>query len=258
MPVTDTHITPPTWRLAAAFAILFVVYQSAEGIGDKLLHSFAVQAVLMVAAVLVAWPLGRWLGYRGYDAWGLDLRPRSFALLAALMLLAIGAKATALLAGAAIGVYTIAPATMPGPGAATGALALMLVSTFFPSVAEDMLTRGFFLRAANRGFSGPGFVLLTAAVFAANHIYRYDWGWSEQARLFVEGCAYAAAAWRWRTLWGAVALHWGYNFAGLLFDPLVTAADASDAGRWLTVGVHVVILVIVLLVPPPHWRRHNP
>ena len=62
------------WRAATAFAILFVLYQAAEGIGGRLLGSFTVQAALMVAVVVAAWPLGRWLGFRGYDAYALEWR----------------------------------------------------------------------------------------------------------------------------------------------------------------------------------------
>ena len=250
--MSDPDRHPSTSRLIAAFAVMFVLYQSAEGVGDKLLHSFPVQAGLMVAAVLAAWPLGRWLGYRGYDAWGLDLRPRSFAILAALLLLALAAKGVALLTGTILGIYTIAsPASFPGVGAALVTLALLGISTFIPSIAEDMLTRGFFLTAANRGFTAIGFTVLTAIVFTANHIYRFDAGWSEQARLFVMGLAYAAAAWRWRTLWAATALHWGYNFAGLLFDPVVAGTGGVEAGRWLTLAVHIALLAIIGLLPPP-------
>lgn len=181
---------PPASRLAAAFLILFAIYQSAEGIGDKLLHSFPVQAGLVVAAVLVAWPLGRWLGYRGYDAFGLDLKPRSFALLGAMLLAIFAAKASALVVGMETGVFTLAPIAMPG----IAAVAMMAFSTFVPSIAEDMLTRGFFLRAANPGWSGPVYVIGSAALFTLNHIYRFDWGWTEQARLFAIGLAYAAVA----------------------------------------------------------------
>ena len=52
-------------RAGIVFALLFVLYQSAEGVGQRLLHSFSVQAALMVACVLAAWPLSRWLGWRG-------------------------------------------------------------------------------------------------------------------------------------------------------------------------------------------------
>ncbi|RYD88595.1 MAG: CPBP family intramembrane metalloprotease [Sphingomonadales bacterium] len=228
-------------RLAAAFLILFAVYQSAEGIGGKLLGSFPVQAVLMVAAVLLAWPVGRWLGYRGYDAYGLDLKPRSFALLAAMLLLAMGAKCAALVWGMQAGVYTLGPAAITG-------IAMAVVATFIPSIAEDILTRGFFLRAANPGWSAWVFVLGSAAIFTLNHIYRFDWGVSEQVRLFVMGTVYALAAWKWRTLWAAVGLHWGYNLVNELTGPLADAADAT-AVRWVTTGAHLALLAVVLLLP---------
>ncbi|WP_066797188.1 CPBP family intramembrane glutamic endopeptidase [Sphingomonas soli] len=232
---------PAPARLAAAFLILFALYQSAEGIGGKLLGSFPVQAGLMVAAVLAAWPVGRWLGYRGYDAYGLDLKPRSFALLGAMLLLAMGAKCAGLVWGMQAGVYTLAPAAITG-------IAMAMVATFIPSIAEDILTRGFFLRAANPGWSGWAFVLGSAAIFTLNHIYRFDWGVTEQLRLFAIGLVYALAAWKWRTLWAAVGLHWGYNLANELTGPLADAVDAT-AVRWVTIGLHLALLAIVLLLP---------
>ena len=49
-------------RAGIVFALLFVLYQSAEGVGGRLLHSEMVQSTLMVACVVAAWPLSRWLG----------------------------------------------------------------------------------------------------------------------------------------------------------------------------------------------------
>ena len=242
---------PSPVRLLFAFLILFAVYQSAEGVGDRLLHSFPVQAGLMLAAVLIAWPLGRWLGYRGYDAFGLDLKPRSLGLLVAMLLLAMGAKAVALVAGLETGTYALAAAAMPS----AAALAMMAFSTFIPSIAEDMLTRGLFLRAANPGWNGTVFVILSAILFTLNHIYKFDAGWTEQARLFAMGLAYAAAAWRWQTLWAAVGLHWGYNFANSFAEPMTSLTGNAVQGRWLTVAVHLGLLVILLLIPRPGKGR---
>jgi len=241
---------PSSFRVLIAFVILFALYQSAEGLGARLLGSFAVQAVLMIAMVLAAWPVGRWLGYRGYDAYGLDLRGRSFRLLVAMLLLAVAAKGIAILAGLHGGIYAFAPWSEGGAASLGGLFASVALSTFIPSIAEDMLTRGFLLRAANPGFGGPVFVLASAALFTANHIYRFDSGITEQLRLFVMGLAYTAAAWRWRTLWGAVGLHWGYNLAGGLSDPLISAgAESAVAGRWLTIAVHLALLAVILLIP---------
>ena len=237
-------------RLLAAFAILFLLYQSAEGIGARMLGSFPVPAGLMVATAFAAWPLGRWLGYRGYDAFGLDLRLRSIGLCGALLLSAVAAKALAILIGVQAGVYAVAPALpMPSLASVTAAGALLAISTFIPSIAEDILTRGFFLRAANPGWSGAVFVLGTALLFVANHIYRFDAGISEQVRLFAVGTACAAAAWKWQTLWGAVGLHWGYNLSNGILGPLVSDLGTSHSGRWITTGVHLGLLAVVLLLP---------
>ncbi len=61
-------------RATVAFAILFVAYQAPEGVGSRLLGSFAVQAVLMLAFLPIAYAVGRWLG-RGFDAFALFRHP---------------------------------------------------------------------------------------------------------------------------------------------------------------------------------------
>jgi hypothetical protein len=66
-------------RRIVVFVALFALYQTAEGIGARLLHSFSVQAGLMLACVLAAWPLGHWLGMGGLPG----LRPAGPAGLAA-------------------------------------------------------------------------------------------------------------------------------------------------------------------------------
>lgn len=59
---------------------------------------------------------------------------------------------------------------------------------------------------------------------------------------------------RWRTLWAAVGLHWGYNFANELLGPLAVITDA-EAGRWLTAAVHLGVLAMVLLIPADREAR---
>jgi len=245
-------LAPPSpLKAFAAFALLFVVYQSAEGLGGRVLDNFAVQAALMVAALLGGWPVARWLGWRGYEAYGLDRRRTSFAILAAGLMLTLIVKGAALAAGLSAGIASVGAAPgAPGVLAGAGLVAGAALTTFIPSVAEDILTRGFLLRAIGVRWTGPAFVLASAALFTFNHIYRFDWGISEQARLFCCGLAYAAAAWRWRTLWGAVGLHWGYNLANALWERLSPVSiDDVVAGRWLTAVLHLILLAIIVALP---------
>jgi membrane protease YdiL (CAAX protease family) len=235
-------------RVLIAFVLIFAVYQASEGMQTVIASQSPVGPVLMILALLLAWPLGRWLGWRGYDAYGLDLRPRSFALLGAGMLVAALAFLASRSLGAALGFYT-----RPSPltAASVGAVGFALVSTFIPSVAEDILTRGFLLRTLPLHLTASSYVVLSALLYTANHVWRFDWGISEQVRLFCLGLAYGAAAWRWRSLWGAVALHWGWNLTNVLVDQLMpTATIATDPARYLSAAVNLVMLVIVVLLPP--------
>lgn len=240
-------------RAGIVFALLFVLYQSAEGVGGRLLHSFAVQASLMLACVLVAWPLSRWLGYRGYGAYALDRAPASFAWLGAGLVVACAAKALAIGVGEQLGIYAATGTSFSVAGfAALGAgLPMLLLSTFVPSIAEDILARGFWYRAAGiRWRRGLAFVAFSAGYFVLNHIYRLDRGPTEWLMIFCMGLAYATALWRTGTLWAAVGLHWGWNLANGVLDPLLPA-DTLDVhgGALLTAAVHLLLVVLLLGVP---------
>lgn len=212
----------------------------------------------MLATLIAAWPVGRWLGWRGYDAYALEPRNTTIVLLLAGLIAAGLAKLAAVHVGLAIGVYRPAAAE---PVAATAILAGLLggaISTFVPSVAEDILTRGFWLRAAAVRWTGAVFVLATSAIYVLNHIYRLADGPVEWLRLFCFGLAYAAAAWRWRTLWAAVGLHWGWNFTNVWIDYVapVDAARQNEAVL-LSAGVHLVLAAAVFLAPRPERRAEN-
>jgi uncharacterized protein len=222
MPTQPDHDMPAapasSGRLALAFLLLFVAYQLPEGLGARILHSFPVQAALMVAFLPMAWLAGRRLGFRGLDAWYLGLRPGWGLLLAAAFALALLAKAATLAVGAGAGIYRIAfPAGLTAGSACLSALAL-LPETFIPSVAEDIVTRGFLMRALPGLSRRRLFIACSALLYTLNHIYRFQEGALELARIFCFGLAYAAALYYSRSLWAAVGLHWGWNFAGQLGD----------------------------------------
>lgn len=242
-------------RVTTAFGVIFAVYQTSEGLQTVFAPTSLFGPVLMILALLIAWPLGRWLGWRGYDAYGLDLRSRSLGLLAGGMLIASLAFLASRSLGTAMGLYS-APAALAA--ASTGGIAFAVVSTFIPSVTEDILTRGFLLRTLPVRLTAVSYVVLTALLYTANHIWRFDWGVSEQLRLFCLGLAYGAAAWRWRTLWGAVALHWGWNLTNVLVDQLMsTATISTDPARYLSAAVNLIMLAIIILLPRPSEPKTN-
>ncbi|HEY8585427.1 MAG TPA: type II CAAX endopeptidase family protein [Rhodanobacter sp.] len=240
------------WRAVIVFVVLWVLYQSAEGVGERWLHSFPVQAGLMLSCVLAAWPLSRWLGYRGYGAYALGLHHGWQTWLPAGLLLAVLAKFAAVKLGLAWGIYAVDPQTT-GDGLAIllSALPLLVLGTFVASLAEDILTRGFWYRAINiRWRGGVVFVLASSAIYVLNHIYRLGNGPLECLTLFSFGLAYATALWRSGSLWAALGLHWGWNLGNQLVDLLMpaTAVDAH-AAPFLSIGVHLMMVLLLLALP---------
>lgn len=236
------------WRVVLAFAILWLLYQSAEGVGTRRLHDNLVRDVLMTASVLAAWPLSRWLGWRGFGAYALD-GGGGWRWLPGGLLLAVLAKFAAVWLGLQLGVYA---ADAQAPAAAPAALLpMLLLATFVPSLAEDILTRGYWYRAAGiRWRSGLLFVPVSAAIFVLNHIYRLGDGPLEWLVLFAFGLPYAAALWRSGSLWAALGLHWGWNLGNGLQDSLMPATlRDAHGGAGLSIAAHLAMLAAVLLVP---------
>jgi membrane protease YdiL (CAAX protease family) len=238
---------PTSLQLALVFAALFVAYQLPEGLGLRLLHNDAVNAVLMLMFLPIAWLCGRSLGFRGLDAWYMGLAPGWEALLAAAFGLALVAKAAALGAGAYAGVYRLTPASADMGQLALAALA-MLPFTFFPSVAEDIVARGFLMRA----FPALGrrwlFVVASSALYVLNHIYRLANGPLECLMLFSFGLAYAAALFYSRSLWPAIGLHWGWNYAGQMADRVANVDLVQpEYGPGVSIAAHLAMLAAVVV-----------
>lgn len=225
-------------RVLLAFTVLFVCYQLPEGLGQHLYPSQALQAALLLGFYAAAYLLGRWLG-GGMGAYGLARRPGWLRHLGLGLLLALGAKALALLVGQRLGVYAIH--LSPRPGAALWqALPLAIPATLLPSVAEDIVTRGLWARPELRFRRESTFVLFSSGLYVLNHIYRLGAGPLEWLRLFCLGLPYAAALWRTKSLFLTIGLHWGWNLAGAAL-PVDVTVRVGWAAPLLSAGVHLLL-----------------
>ena len=241
-----------TARAAFAFFILFALYQSAEGVGARLLHSPIVQDVLMVAAVVAAWPVGRWLlHWRGYAAFALEWQRRAPLWLGAGLALSFLGKAAAIAIGLRIGAYVRSPA--PVPEMTIGTIGFLLIATFIASIAEDMITRGFWWRVRPVAATFGRFVAASALIYLFNHVFRLARGPGEWFMLICLGIAYATALARTGSLWAAVGLHWGWNLANGLVDGLISI-DANPAFTPYLSGVTNLAMTFVVLILPI-WNR---
>ncbi|HET9810159.1 MAG TPA: CPBP family glutamic-type intramembrane protease [Sphingomicrobium sp.] len=218
---------------------------TAVGLQERFHVGGAAGPLLMVVALFMAWPVSRWLATGGRaGTFGLAWRRSTILVigggLAAMVLARLAAGWIAIGAG-------IATFDSAGSGDPLAGFVLALAMGAIPALAEDVLTRGFPLFAARSTWPAAALIALSAAMYALNHVWRLDWGITEQQRLFCMGLAYAAAAWRARSLWAAFALHLGWN-AGSALVPL--DISGTEAFRIETAILHLILAAAVMLLPP--------
>lgn len=249
MAVVIAH--PSTARRAAAFAALFVAYQLPEGLGLRLLRSEATNGGLMLAFFPIAWAAGRWLLGGAGEAYRLAPRRSAAGALLLLLLVALAAKAAAVAAGAALGIYRVAAPAPAPPGRLALAVLAALPMTFIPSLAEDIVTRGFWHGALPPAWRAPlRFAPLSAAIFTLNHIYRLGEGPAEWGLLLCFGLAYGAALARGGTLYAALGLHWGWNLANALLPLWASVAvERAALARLPSAAAHLLELALVVTLP---------
>ncbi len=231
--------------LIAAFVAIWVPYVTAVGLQERFGVEGGAGPAIMAASLLVALAAGWWLARRSApNPFGLRFDRRTMPIL----VIGIGVMIVARwLAGHAAVAAGIASYEAPVPaGALVAGLAAALAIGAVPALTEDILTRGFPLFAARGNRPAWLLILVSALIYTLNHIWRFDWGLSEQVRLFSMGTAYAVAAWRFGSLWAAFALHLGWN-AGSAVVPL----DIADpmAFRLESAAIHLAIAVLILLLP---------
>ena len=258
--VLDLHARPKDvtgTAFAGVFCALFFCFHLPE-----LLVRAGVPAGGASLALLLFFPAAsvgaRWLACGFSRAYALELNARSLRWFVFLFLASVLGKAVALTVGLASGVYTVIDETTSREGslATAGAFVAIAAITFVPSLAEDMLTRGLWARAAPWRWRAGAFLVVSALVYLLNHVWRLQHGPSEWALLLCFGLAYAAALWQTGTLWAAVGLHWGWNFAGSAADRLWQfEVVRSDVAWTLSAGIHLILLAALLAFLQPKQRR---
>lgn len=218
-----------------AFVALFACYHLPEVLQLPM---------LMLAFLPAAWLVARALKLRVGTAYALEWNRAAAAYLAGGFLLALLAKLGALWSGTRLGLYAHVSGTLDWRELAL-AIAWTLPFTFVPSVAEDILTRGFWARVPEGSWTAWRFVLFTSALYVLNHLYRLGNGPTEWLMLFCFGLAYGTAFWRTGSLWAAVGLHWGWNFSGTILGAWWTDVR-SGAGWWLSAITHLLLAAACL------------
>ncbi|MBL0152989.1 MAG: CPBP family intramembrane metalloprotease [Chitinophagaceae bacterium] len=128
-------------------------------------------------------------------------------------------------------------------------LPMLLLMTAIPSVAEDILTRGYLY--AHLKFMKPvWWILLSSAVYVLNHIWRLSDGAAVLTYLFLLGLVLAAAVWIKRSLWLAFGIHWGANIAFESTHSMVQTKTIvqHEGPLWILAGIWALLLLVLAMI----------
>lgn len=201
-----------------------------------------------------AWMLGRQAG--GLQAWFLSSGRRSRRLFTGGLL--AGLLSAGIVWGLQLAAGTERATPVPSVRAAVPSAVLLLAGCFLSSLTEDILVRGLLFRYLGARVPPVLFVVLSALLYAGNHIYRLG----EPAYMlyaFVLGVQYAVPLVLTRNLSYTIAQHWAgnivYHISATLF---VTVAGPSTLSPLLLAAlVQALLLPLHYVLPSRIGRRSN-
>lgn len=223
------------------FLLLFAVYHFPE-----FFNALWIMAVFKIGFLLVAFATGRLQGWKGLEGYGLGFKYGWWQFLL-----------RGLLLGLVFFGLSVALSVMVGYEQFTGfapltvilqKLPLLLLMTVFPSVAEDILTRGYLFGHLFVKMKPWHWVLLSAGIYVLNHIWRLSDDPSVLVYLFILGIVLAYTVWKTRSLWLAFGIHWGANIAFESTNGLVntTSLVSHHGSTWLLAGTWLVLLGVFI------------
>lgn len=224
------------------FIALFIVYHFPE-----FFSALWIAAVFKIGFLVVAFLIAKWQGWKGIGGFGLSLHK---------------AWARNLLLGLVIGLcfFLLSEfiAVKAGYEKYISAesfsnvlkqLPLILLMTFFPSIAEDILTRGYLYAHLNPKLKPAVFIILSSGIYVLNHIWRLEEGLPVLSYLFLLGIALAWAIINTGSLWLTLGIHWGSNIAFLTLARVTkTETLSKTAATWILAASFAVMLIVTVFL----------
>lgn len=233
----------PKWfSFFKGLILLFIIYHFPE-----FFSALWMAALFKIGFLIVAYLIARWQGWKGLGGYGLCFHSGWIKNLCSGLIIGIAFFLLSEWLTITKGYEKLISVNSFANVAAT--LPLTLLMTFFPSIAEDILTRGYLYGHLRRILKPSAFILLSALFFVLNHIWRLTEGASVLSYLFILGIALAWALSYTKSLWLTFGIHWGANIAFETINAgLSTQATDKVMSTWLLTACFSVMLVTMFLL----------
>ena len=231
---------PSLFKIIIGFALLFAGYHAAEYMvlyQNSTAGFLALQLVFFLLALLIA----KTQGYKGLSAWGMTVNRSTLLYLSAGLLAGIVLDAIAYITCLYMGIETISH--IPSTSDFIQQSALLIFGTFFSSLSEDVLTRGYIYRHINSNKYPVLFVLLSSGIYVLNHIHRLNEP-IYLLYLLLIGIQLAIPLFFTKNIWYTLGCHWAGNIVYHITNT-VMHTDSDNSGR----DMWVFMVFVALLIP---------
>lgn len=234
------------FRFITGFIFLFGLYHAAEYmiLFKKSPAGFLVFQALFFAA---AWIIAQWQFKEGLAAWGLSTKKHFITHLLLGMMMGIILYGSTYLINLITGVEI--KFAIPEPSLIINSLLVFVFGNFFSSLSEDVLTRGYLCKHINGKVSVPVLILISAAVYLLNHIYRLGDGFVTYLYLFLLGILFIIPLILTKRLWFTGGLHWaGNSFFYLTHNLIQTGAGKPAFSPNYTLSICILLMIPVIYI----------
>lgn len=222
------------------FLLLFSVYHFPE-----FFSAFWITAVFKIGFLLVAVLISRLQGWKALEGYGLRKQTKGINHLFWGLIIGFLAFVSTLAILFFLNIETLQ--SIKSPLFFLKTLPAVLFITFFPSIAEDILTRGYLLGHLT-SLKPVHWIMVSALVYVLNHIWRLHEGISVIVYLFALGLLLGLCVYVYKSLWLAFGIHWGSNIAYELSRQGITSQNNDyNFANWVLAIVWTFLLLIFII-----------
>ncbi|WP_439881452.1 lysostaphin resistance A-like protein [Pontibacter sp. MBLB2868] len=242
MAINTPYARTSALSIAAGFAILLAVYHFHE-----FFQSLTVSGITLLTFLVISHFVARAQHLEGIKSWGLSLSRNWWVKL--LLGLALGVLFVGLSTAASLHLGYEKITAVPTFSTFIRGIWWILFMIFWPSLAEDILTRGYLFRHLGKRMPAYTWVIFSATVYVLNHIWRLSDHPAVLTYLFILGLVLATAIQLTKSLWLTLGIHWAANivyYFSVNMLSIESVADANHQSTWVLAAAYLLLFLVML------------
>jgi hypothetical protein len=123
---------------------------------------------------------------------------------------------------------------------------LYIAGTFLPSIAEDVITRGYLYTVFGSRWNKAIFVVVSSLVYVLNHTYKLAAPHESLLYLFITGVVLAIPLVLTNSLWFTVGIHWACNIVYRISNDVLQSTSVETHSLS---SFRILMIIVVVSIP---------